>query len=85
MRKRDLAGGLEIGPVPVAAVDPPVGEVLFRDGAKVSGESGVDFGMGVKPGDEGFAGLAVAHAAVEFFGDSEREMGDFTVASHRRF
>ena len=81
----DFAGSLKVEPFAVAAVDAPVGKVLFRDGVEARSEDGADFGMGVEPGDEGFAEGTVAEAVVEFFADGEWETSDFSEARHVEF
>ena len=62
----DGSGFLVALPFPVAAVF-PLAQVLFGDGAatEVFLEDGLDVAVGVEPGDEGGAGLAVGETFVE--------------------
>jgi len=70
-----------VGPIGVAA-EPPIGEVLFGEGASAEffGEDALDFGQGVEPGEEFRAVGAVIEAVVEFIADEFGEAGDFSGA-----
>ncbi len=59
----------------------PFMEVLPGDelAGEVVGEDGLDFGEGVEPGEESFAGFAVVEAAVELVADGFGEAGNFAV------
>ena len=70
-------------PVEKAAVI-PFGEVLGADGdaGEVFCEDGLDFGKGVEPFDEFYAGFAVVEALVELVAEGAGETGDFAGAFH---
>jgi len=79
------AAGEGVRPIGVAAAT-PIGEVVFGEGtsAKFFSEDVLDFGQGVKPGEEFGAVRAVFEAVVDFVADGFGEAGDFAGSGFHR-
>jgi hypothetical protein len=70
---------LAVGPIAEGVIT-MIGEVLLGDRSAVEAlfEDGLGFGEGVKPGENGFGGLAVLKPLVQFVLDVGRQGGDFS-------
>ena len=83
-RVEEVEGILADEPIAVAAAF-PFGEVARGEGAgvKLGGEDGSNLRQGVQPLEQGFAGLAVAQAAVELVTQLVGKTGNFASSATR--